>query len=57
VADTIAGCKAILAGECDEWQESSLYMVGTIDEARDKEKASHVAAQPAPERQKQAATA
>lgn len=44
VADTIAGCKAILAGECDEWQESSLYMVGTIDEARDKEKASHATA-------------
>jgi F-type H+-transporting ATPase subunit beta len=29
VADTIAGCKAILAGECDDWQESSLYLVGT----------------------------
>ena len=57
VADTIAGCKAILAGECDEWQESSLYMVGTLDEAREKEKASHVAAPPAPERPKQAAVA
>jgi F-type H+/Na+-transporting ATPase subunit beta len=43
VADTIAGCKAILAGECDEWQESSLYMVGAIEEAREKEKASHIA--------------
>jgi F-type H+/Na+-transporting ATPase subunit beta len=43
VADTIAGCKAILAGECDEWQESSLYMVGALDEAREKEKASHAA--------------
>ena len=57
VADTIAGCKAILAGECDEWQESSLYMVGTLDEARDKEKASHASASAAPERQKQAAAA
>jgi F-type H+-transporting ATPase subunit beta len=57
VADTIAGCKAILAGECDEWQESSLYMVGTLDEAHDKEKASHAAAQPAPQPQKQAAAA
>ena len=57
VADTIAGCKAILAGECDEWQESSLYMVGTIDEARDKEKASHATAQPAPTQPKQAAAA
>ena len=57
VTDTIAGCKAILAGECDEWQESSLYMVGTIDEARDKEKASHATARTTPERQKQAAAA
>ena len=57
IADTIAGCKAILSGECDEWQESSLYMVGTIDEARDKEKASHATAQLVPERQKQAAAA
>jgi F-type H+-transporting ATPase subunit beta len=40
VSDTIAGCKAILAGECDAWQESSLYMVGTLDEAREKEKAA-----------------
>ena len=44
VADTVAGCKAILAGECDTWQESSLYMVGTLDEARAKEKASSDAA-------------
>jgi F-type H+/Na+-transporting ATPase subunit beta len=57
VADTIAGCKAILAGECDDWQESSLYLVGTIDEAREKEQKSHAASQPAPERQRQAAAA
>ncbi|RDJ99754.1 F0F1 ATP synthase subunit beta [Paraburkholderia lacunae] len=37
LADTIAGCKAILAGECDAWQESSLYMIGTLDEGRLKE--------------------
>jgi F-type H+-transporting ATPase subunit beta len=37
VAETLAGCKAILAGECDAWQESSLYMVGTLDEARERE--------------------
>ncbi|PWR25744.1 F0F1 ATP synthase subunit beta [Zavarzinia aquatilis] len=36
-ADTLAGCRAILAGEADDWAESSLYMVGTIDEAREKE--------------------
>jgi F-type H+-transporting ATPase subunit beta len=40
VGDTVAGCKAILSGECDAWQESSLYMVGTIAEARAKEQAS-----------------
>ncbi|KAE8759194.1 F0F1 ATP synthase subunit beta [Paraburkholderia madseniana] len=40
VADTIAGCKAILAGECDTWQESSLYMIGTLDEGRRKEEAA-----------------
>ena len=48
VADTIAGCKAILAGECDTWQESSLYMVGTLDEAREKEKATGDAGKPKP---------
>jgi F-type H+-transporting ATPase subunit beta len=37
VADTLAGCKAILAGECDDWQESSLYMIGALDEARERE--------------------
>jgi F-type H+-transporting ATPase subunit beta len=41
VGDTIAGCKAILAGECDTWQESSLYMVGTLEEARAKENAGN----------------
>ena len=40
VADTIAGCKAILAGECDTWQESSLYMIGTLDEGRRKDEAA-----------------
>lgn len=40
LADTLAGCRAILAGECDAWQERSLYMVGTLDEARAKELAA-----------------
>jgi F-type H+-transporting ATPase subunit beta len=40
VADTVAGCKAILEGECDDWQESSLYMTGTLEEAREKEQKS-----------------
>ncbi len=47
VVDTVAGCKAILAGECDDWRESSLYMIGTLDEARAKEEAARRAA-PAP---------
>jgi F-type H+/Na+-transporting ATPase subunit beta len=33
LSDTIAGFKAIIDGHCDEWPESALYMVGTIDEA------------------------
>jgi F-type H+-transporting ATPase subunit beta len=40
VADTLAGCRAILSGACDDWRESSLYMIGTLDEAREKEKAA-----------------
>jgi F-type H+/Na+-transporting ATPase subunit beta len=39
-ADTLAGCRAILDGEADDWAESSLYMIGTLDEAREKEKAA-----------------
>jgi F-type H+-transporting ATPase subunit beta len=39
-ADTLAGCRAILDGETDDWAESSLYMVGTLDEARQKEAAA-----------------
>ena len=34
LADTIAGCRAILAGEADDWDEAALYMVGTFEEAR-----------------------
>ncbi|WP_044562180.1 hypothetical protein [Azospirillum sp. B4] len=40
LADTLAGCRAILDGETDDWAESSLYMVGTLEEARDKEAAA-----------------
>lgn len=35
--DTLAGCSAILEGETDDWSESSLYMIGTLDDARQKE--------------------
>ena len=37
--ETLKGCRTILRGDCDQWAESSFYMVGTIDEARDKEAA------------------
>ncbi len=47
IAETLRGCQAILDGACDSWAESSFYMVGTIDEARGKEEASHQAARPA----------
>lgn len=39
-ADTMAGCRAILDGAADEWAESSLYMVGTLEDARAKEQAA-----------------
>ena len=34
---TLAGCRAILDGEADNWAESSLYMVGDLDEAQERE--------------------
>jgi F-type H+-transporting ATPase subunit beta len=34
---TLDGCRTILNGEADGWAESSLYMVGDLDEARSKE--------------------
>ena len=37
--DVLEGCEAILGGETDAWQESALWMVGTIDDARAGEKA------------------
>ncbi|HBT01931.1 MAG TPA: F0F1 ATP synthase subunit beta [Citreicella sp.] len=39
-ADTLAGCRAILEGETDAWAETSLYMVGTLADARAKEQAA-----------------
>ncbi|MGO9756763.1 MAG: F0F1 ATP synthase subunit beta [Roseiarcus sp.] len=38
--DTLTGCRAILDGEADDWAESSLYMVGNFEEARQKEAAT-----------------
>jgi F-type H+/Na+-transporting ATPase subunit beta len=37
LAATISGCRAILEGVADDWAESSLYMVGDLDEARQRE--------------------
>ena len=37
LAETLKGCQAILRGECDQWAESSLYMIGAIDEAKARE--------------------
>ncbi len=36
--DTLKGCRAIMAGEADDWAEDSLYMVGTLEDAAEKEK-------------------
>ena len=38
LGETIAGCRAVLDGVCDDWAESSLYMIGTLDDARRKER-------------------
>ena len=46
LAETLKGCRAILDGDCDNWAESSLYMVGTIDEAREKESHSRPGPKP-----------
>ena len=37
VEDTVKGCSAMLSGEGDELAESSFYMVGTFEDARQKE--------------------
>ncbi|HEX5460970.1 MAG TPA: F0F1 ATP synthase subunit beta [Steroidobacteraceae bacterium] len=40
---TLAGCGAILDGEADTWAEGSLYMVGDLGEARERESKSKAA--------------
>lgn len=37
IQDTLAGCEAILNGDADGWAESSLYMTGTLADARARE--------------------
>ena len=43
--ETLSGCRAILAGEADGWAESSLYMIGTLEDAAAKERAAAAAAE------------
>ncbi len=38
---TLDGCSAILEGQTDGWAESSVYMVGDLDEARERESHAH----------------
>jgi F0F1-type ATP synthase beta subunit len=38
--DTLSGCEAILRGDTDRWDESSLYMIGTFDDAHRKEQSA-----------------
>src|SRR5881394_4064002 len=44
VEDTIKGFKEILAGDCDDMTEQAFYMVGTIEQAREKAKKMAAAA-------------
>ena len=41
---TLAGCRGILDGVADNWAESSLYMVGDLEEARQRESSAKAAA-------------
>jgi F-type H+-transporting ATPase subunit beta len=40
IEDTLTGCEAILRGDTDSWDEASLYMVGTLEDARRKQEQS-----------------
>jgi F-type H+-transporting ATPase subunit beta len=39
VTETIAGCRRIIDGGCDDWAEASFYMIGAIEEAETRETA------------------
>ena len=47
LAETLAGCQEILSGACDDLDESALYMIGTIEDARKKQSLSSQGAKPA----------
>ena len=38
LAETLAGCRAILAGECDDMPEEVVYFIGNLEAAREKAK-------------------
>jgi len=40
LAAALDGCASIIEGEADDWAESSLYMIGDLDEARLRESAA-----------------
>jgi F-type H+-transporting ATPase subunit beta len=40
--ETLAGCQAILKGECDDLPEDALYFIGTLEDAREKARAGDV---------------
>jgi F-type H+-transporting ATPase subunit beta len=44
--EALAGCEAILSGECSDWSERAFFMVGTLDDAR--QKAESIAGEAAP---------
>jgi F-type H+/Na+-transporting ATPase subunit beta len=39
--ETLEGCRAILAGECDDMPEEAFYFIGTLADAREKAKAGN----------------
>ena len=44
IEDTIKGFSEILEGKCDDMPEQAFYMVGTIEQAREKAKKMAAAA-------------
>ncbi len=47
LADTLAGCRAIMKGELDEVPETAFYMVGTIDEVTSGKRIGEITAESA----------
>jgi F-type H+/Na+-transporting ATPase subunit beta len=44
--ETLAGCRAIIAGECDDMPDEAFYFIGTLADAREKAKAGNSKRQP-----------